>query len=142
MGSRGSFVDVDKGDFTFVDGGQTFRKVAMVDDVVVLERISGGAKAPEYSHSADRIYAVIQKKEKKNIETGENETTIDLKHLAFYDKNHNQKVSIDFQHEHNGAKPHVHFNLIHDKNEPGISPTKEQLALANKIIRRLKLNAY
>lgn len=142
MGSRGSFVDIDKGDFTFVEGGQTFRKVAMVDDVVVLERFEGGVKAPDYSHSADRIYAVIQTQKAKNKKTGEYETVTRLKQLAFYDKNHDQKISVDFGHPHTGVRPHIHIDRIHDKNVPGIPPTKEQLELANKIIRRLKLDAY
>ena len=35
MGGRGSFVDVARGDFNFIIGGQTFPSLGMVDNVEV-----------------------------------------------------------------------------------------------------------
>jgi hypothetical protein len=51
---------------------------------------SNNVKAPEYSHTAELVYAVV----KDGV----------LKHLAYYDQNHKQEVSIDLAHEHNGVK--------------------------------------
>lgn len=123
MGGRGAFVDVSSGDFNFVEGGQTYQAIGEVDGVEVLIRTSGSVKAPDYSHTANRIYATVQ-----------NGT---LKHLSFYDKNHNQVVSIDLQHSHHGIQPHKHLNLDHTDN--GIPISKEEQALVDKIRRRYNL---
>ena len=45
-------------------------------------------KAPEYSHTANRSYAIVQNGK--------------LKHLTFYDETHSQVVSIDLMHQHHG----------------------------------------
>lgn len=127
MGGRGSFVDVNSGNFAFREGGQTYFAIGMIDDnIKVLERPGTSVKAPEMSHTENRIYAVIQKGE--------------LKHLAFYDENHNQIKSIDFGHKHgwNNEKPHVHFNLQHIKNEPGTKPSKDDWVIINKVNNWLK----
>lgn len=127
MGGRGSFVNVNSGNFAFKEGGQTYFSIGMIDDTIkVLERPGTSVKAPEMSHTENRIYAVVQKGE--------------LKHLAFYDENHNQIKSIDFGHAHgwNNEKPHVHFNLQHIKNEPGTKPSKADLAIINKVQDWLK----
>ena len=81
--------------------------------------------APVYSHSPNRIYATV-----KNGE---------LKYLSFYDENHNQIKSIDFDHAHNTVRPHVHFNMDHGKNSPGISPSSSDWALINKIKKEMGL---
>lgn len=121
MGGRGSFVDVTKGDFNFVTGGQTFHSLGMVGNVKVLIRDPGmSVKAPEFSHTADRSYAIIQ----NGI----------LKHLSFYDKDRKQVSCIDFGHSHNGIKPHKHLNLDH--SDSGIIPTQTEIDLANKIKKR------
>lgn len=123
MGSRGSFVNVNANDFTFVDGGQTYHSIGEVDGVKILVRDKGSVKAPELSHSKDTAYAVIQDGS--------------LKHLAWYDENHNQNICIDFLHTHKGLKPHKHLNLDH--SDQGIRPTDKELEFANKIRRRFKL---
>lgn len=126
MGSRGAFADVNAGDFTFVDGGQTFNSIGKVDGVKVLVRTDGySVKAPEYSHTAKRTYAVIQDGK--------------LKHLTFYDENHNQYVSIDLLHEHGSKrlKPHKHLYLDH--TDDGIPISDSELKLINKIKRRFNL---
>lgn len=125
MGSRGSFVNVNSGDFAFEENGQTYFTIGEKMGVQVLVRPNTSVKAPEYSHTRSRIYAVVQKGE--------------LKHLSFYDQNHNQIESIDFGHKHNGLIPHVHYNLNHDKNLPGKKPSKEHLELADKIKKEFKL---
>ena len=128
MGGRGNFVDVASGDFNFVMGGQQYVSLGMVGNVKVIEKVKGNVKsvpAPVYSHSPNRIYATV-----KNGE---------LKYLSFYDENHNQIKSIDFDHAHNSVKPHVHFNMNHDRNSPGIPPSASDWALINKIKKEMKL---
>ncbi len=123
MGSRGAFEDVSVGNFNFVDGGQTYKSVGEVDGIKVLMRTSGSVKAPEYSHTVNRVYAIIQNGA--------------LKHLAFYDENHKQSVSIDLLHEHHGVMPHKHLYLDH--TDKGIPITKEEQALIDKVRRRYNL---
>ena len=94
-------------------------------NVKVIIQDSKAVKAPEYSHTAGRIYAVV-----KNGE---------LKHLAYYDDAHKQAVSIDFAHDHQGVKPHRHVYLSHNKDDPGIPPTPEESALIEKIKKEFKL---
>jgi len=98
--------------------------IGMIDNVKVLVQTSGAVKAPEYSHSANRIYAIIQNGQ--------------LKHIAFYDKNHNQVKSIDLMHKHNGLIPHVHYNLKHGAND-GKPLTSEDIKLIKKIKKGLKI---
>lgn len=123
MGSRGAFQNVEMGDFTFTENGKSYSSVGTVDNVkVLIKTTQGSVKAPEFSHTENRMYAIIQNGE--------------LKHLTYYDENHKQARSIDFGHRHNGVQPHVHIYLNHDRDSPGISPTEEKLKLADKIRRR------
>ncbi len=62
-----------------------------------------------------------------------------LKHVAFYDENHKQSVSIDLAHAHNGVQPHRHVYLSHNKNDPGVPPTKSELDLIKNIKKEFKL---
>lgn len=123
MGSRGAFVNVDLGNFNFIEQGQTYHSIGIIDDVKVLVKDTGSVKAPDYSHTKNRIYAIVQKGR--------------LKHLTWYDENHKQSVSIDFLHSHNGIQPHKHLYLDH--SDSGIPITTEELHLANKIKRRFNL---
>ena len=128
MGSRGAFVDVTKGVFDFVEGGQHYKSLGTLSsnsNVKVIIQDSNAVKAPEYSHTAERIYAVV-----KNGE---------LKHLAYYDEAHKQAVSIDFTHGHKGVQPHRHVYLSHNKNDPGIPPTTDESALIKKIKKEFHL---
>lgn len=121
MGGRGSFVNVAKGDFNFIVGGQLYHSIGNIDNVKVLIRNPGlSVKAPEFSHSADRVYAIIQNGS--------------LKHLAIYDQDHKQVICIDFQHKHKGLIPHKHLNMNH--SDSGIPLTQNEINLANKIRRR------
>lgn len=120
MGARGAFVDVNMDDFTFVEGGQQYQSIGMSGEVKVLIQTKGGVKAPEFSHTPNRVYAVVQDGK--------------LKHIAYYDDKHKQAVSIDLLHEHKGVKPHRHEYMSHNKNDPGIPPTAAEMAL----IRRIK----
>ena len=120
MGARGAFVDVNIEDFTFVEGGQHYQSIGMSGEVKVLIQTKGGVKAPEFSHTPNRVYAVVQDGK--------------LKHIAYYDDKHKQAVSIDLLHEHKGVKPHRHEYMSHNKNDPGIPPTPAEMAL----IRRIK----
>jgi len=125
MGSRGAFVSVNTGDFSFVEGGQNYYSIGEIDNVKVLVQKEGAVKAPEYSHTENRIYAIIQKGQ--------------LKHIAYYDENHKQVESIDLLHGHGKTKiqPHKHYNFNH--NDKGIPITTEQEKLINKIKRRFNL---
>lgn len=128
MGSRGAFVDVSSGNFTFNEGGQHYKSLGTLksdSNVKIIIQDSSNVKAPEYSHTAGRIYAVV----KDGV----------LKHLAYYDENHNQAVSIDFAHAHNGVQPHRHVYLSHNKNDPGVPPTPAEKKLIRKIKREYHL---
>ncbi len=128
MGSRGAFVDVNTGEFTFKEGGQHYKSLGILKDdpnVKVIIQDSNNVKAPEYSHTPGRIYAIV----KEGI----------LKHLAYYDENHNQAVSIDLAHEHNGVKPHRHVYLQHNKNDLGVPPTDAEMELIKKIKKEFNL---
>lgn len=128
MGSRGAFIDVNMGNFTFKESGQIYHSIGNLstdNNVKILVKKEGSVKAPDYSHSPNRIYATIQNGQ--------------LKHLTFYDDSHKQQTSIDLMHYHRGVKPHVHIGLNHDFDSPGISPTDKQLKLIAKIKKEFKL---
>lgn len=128
MGSRGAFESVDTGNFTFKTGGQHYKSIGVLSsnsNVKVIVQDSTNVKAPEYSHTAGRIYAVV--KDGK------------LKHLAYYDENHNQSVSIDLAHAHQGVQPHKHIYMSHNKNDPGMSPTANEIILINQIKKEFHL---
>ena len=78
----------DLGNFHFKEGGQNYHSVGEVDEIQVIIQDSGSVKAPEYSHTANRSYAIVQNGK--------------LKHLTFYDETHSQVVSIDLMHQHHG----------------------------------------
>lgn len=123
MGSRGAFVNIDGKNFDFVEHGQTYHSIGEVDGVKILVRDFGSVKAPDYSHTENRVYAIIQNGA--------------LKHLTWYDENHNQSTSIDFLHPHKGVQPHKHLYLDH--SDSGIEITKKEKDLANKIRRRFNI---
>ena len=97
LGSRSSFKNINAKDFTFVENGKTYRSIGGFDNVRILIKENGSIKAPEFSHTENRIYAIIQNGA--------------LKHLAYYDENHKQAVSIDLLHPHHGVQPHKHLYL-------------------------------
>lgn len=125
MGSRGAFVDVNMNDFTFKAGGQLYQSIGLSGDVKVLVQTKGAVKAPEYSHTANRVYAIIQDGK--------------LKHVAYYDANHKQSIDIDLQHDHKGVRPHRHEYLSHGKNDPGVPPTAAEMAVINRIKKEFGL---
>lgn len=128
MGSRGAFIDVNVKNFTFKEGGQHYKSIGILKEnpnVKVIIQDSNNVKVPEYSHTPGRIYAVVKDGR--------------LKHLGYYDENHKQAVSIDFQHDHGGVQPHRHLYLNHDKNAPGVPPTQTEIELINKIKKEFKL---
>ncbi len=128
MGSRGAFEDVNMGNFSFKEGGQHYFSIGSLSsdsNVKVIVQDAKRVKAPEYSHTPGRIYAVVKDGR--------------LKHLAYYDENHMQAVSIDFDHEHDGVQPHRHVYLSHNKNDPGVPPTAEEQILIQKIKKEFHL---
>lgn len=128
MGSRGAFVDVGDGDFAFVSGGQHYKSLGILQNnpnVKVIVQDTNNVKAPEYSHTARRVYAIVKEGE--------------LKHLAYYDEEHKQAVSVDFSHPHKGVQPHRHVYLSHSKADPGVPPTDIEQALAARIRKEFHL---
>lgn len=128
MGSRGAFVDVNSGNFSFVEGGQHYKSLGVLSsnpNVKIIVQDSNAVKAPEFSHTAGRIYAVVKDGE--------------LKHLAYYDENHKQAVSIDLAHDHKGVQPHRHVYLSHNKSDPGVPPTTKETALIQRIKKEYHL---
>lgn len=124
MGIRGSFVNVENGNFTFSDDGMTYRSIGGYDNIRVLIRTNGlSVKAPEISHSPNRIYAIVQGGA--------------LKHIAFYDNAHQQSVVIDLLHPHYGLMPHKHLYLNHSDN--GIPLTPAENTMIKNIKRRFHL---
>lgn len=128
MGSRGTFIDVNKGNFNFSENGQHYETIGEIEDVKILNQRFGAVKMPEYSHSLNSTYAVIQNGK--------------LKHLTFYDEGHKQVKSINFQHTHvpNKVMPHIHFNLAHDNNEPVTPPSASDWQFINKIKKGLGIS--
>lgn len=125
MGARGAFVDVNMEDFTFVEGRQQYQSIGMSGEIKVLIQTKGGVKAPEFSHTPNRVYAIVQDGK--------------LKHIAYYDDRHKQAVCIDLLHEHRGVRPHRHEYMSHNKNDPGISPTDAEKALIRRIKKEFRL---
>ncbi len=128
MGSRGAFVSVDAGNFSFVEGGQHYMSLGTLSsnpNVKVIIQDSTNVKAPEFSHTPGRVYAVVKDGS--------------LKHLAYYDEEHKQAVSIDFAHAHQGVQPHRHVYMSHGKNDPGVPPTDAEKALIKKIKKEFHL---
>lgn len=128
MGSRGAFVDVNTGNFSFKEGGQHYKSIGVLSsdpNVKVIIQDSSNVKAPEFSHTPGRIYAIV----KEGM----------LKHVAYYDENHKQAVSIDLGHPHKGVQPHRHVYLSHDKNSPGVPPTDAEAKLIKQIKKEFKL---
>lgn len=123
MGGRGSFVSVNSGNFAFREGGQTYFSIATIgDNIKILERPNHSVKAPEYSHTDNRIYAILQKGE--------------LKHIAFYNEKHELIKSIDFLHYHDNKKPHVHYDVYHEGNVT--SPTIDDESIISQVRKWLE----
>ncbi|MBR1580160.1 MAG: hypothetical protein IJ668_06650 [Selenomonadaceae bacterium] len=123
MGSRASFKSAGGGDFTFVENGQTYRTIGGFDNLRVLIKEKGSVKAPEFSHTENRIYAVVQ----KGV----------LKHLVYYDEKHRQAVSIDLTHSHHGVQPHKHIYLDH--SDKGIPISAEEQRLVDRVKKEFNL---
>ena len=123
MGGRGSFRNVSLNDFTFNSNGKTYFKIGEYNGIDIIARKDHlSVKAPEYSHSPNKIYAVVQNGK--------------LKHLTFYDKNHNQAKSIDLGVRHGGMDLHYHLYLDHTTAYPA---TTEDKNLIKEIKRKFNL---
>ena len=88
---------------------------------------SGSVKVPDYSHSPDTVYAIVQDGVVKTI--------------GVY-RNHIKVSSIDLRHEHTNKdgtsfKEHVHTDLHHSKDARALSKYEELLVKrANIVIER------
>ncbi|MDD6727968.1 MAG: hypothetical protein PUE08_01940 [Eubacteriales bacterium] len=128
MGSRGAFLDVNREDFVFNENGQNYYSIGSLsndDNVKILLQSKGAVKAPEYSHTKSRVYAIVQNGM--------------LKHISFYDESHRQVKAIDLLHTHGKEKlkPHIHYNLDH--TDSGISINETDKKLIEQIKREYKL---
>lgn len=121
MGGRGAFLNVNTGNFTFVENGRRYVTLGEIDGIQIIKMNSKNVKAPEYSHSPNRIYVTVKDNQ--------------IKHISFYDESHKQVKVIDFNHSHMGLQPHIHYNLDH--SDKGISLTKDDYDLIEKIKRRM-----
>lgn len=125
MGSRGAFVDVDTGNFSFVSSGQNYFSVGTIStnpNVKVLVQAKGSVKAPEFSHTEGRVYAIVQEGR--------------LKHVTYYDEKHNQAVSIDLTIPHDNKLPHKHLYLDHTT---AYDISDDERELITKIRKEFKL---
>lgn len=125
MGGRGSFIDVDNNDFAFREGGQTYFSVGTIgNNIKILERPRYSVKAPEYSHTENRIYVILQNGK--------------LKHIAFYNEKHELIKSIDFMHQHDNLQPHVHHDVNHVEGTVSKPNSEEQnvINLVNQWLKR------
>ena len=124
MGGRGSFVDIKGGNFDFVQGGQKYFSIGYDDknNIKYLIQPVGSVKVPDYSHTGERIYAIIQNGEVKSI--------------GIYE-NHNKVKSIDLKHTHKTKegkilKEHYHTDLYHKQDAKALSSEDMQLVLKVK----------
>ena len=129
MGSRGAFIDINIGNFVFKEGGQIYHTIGIEDGIkyIIQDDHHGGKKVPDYSHSENTIYALI--------DNGE------IKSIGIYD-NHNKIKSIDLTHDH--FEPtlnkllhhHYHTDLFH--KEPAHELSDEDIKLVKKIKKGAK----
>ncbi len=121
MGGRGSFIDVKHDDFSFVESGQKYHTIGVVDKVKIIikdPKFKESVNQPLYSHSPNAIYATVQRGR--------------LKYITFYGRNHEIVNEIDLQHRHEGVSPHKHPYGNHTIYE---KLTKEEHELVDKIKR-------
>lgn len=130
MGSRGAFLNINSGDFRFICGGQIYNTIGFdkTNNVKYLIQTSGSIKAPDYSHSPNRIYAIFDNKGK-------------IKTIGVY-ANHIKIKSIDLGHTHYEPTlgktlfAHCHTDLYH--REPAKELDKSDWELVNSIIKNGK----
>lgn len=82
----------------------------------------GSVKAPEFSHTEGRVYAIVQEGR--------------LKHVTYYDEKHNQAVSIDLTIPHDSKLPHKHLYLDHTT---AYDISDDEQELIDKIRKEYKL---
>lgn len=129
MGGRGAFINVNLGDFTFVEGGQIYHAVGFEDGIKYLIQENGhtGQKVPDYSHSSDRIYVLLSKGQVKSI--------------GIYE-NHIKVKSIDLTHTHYeptlGKRLDWHYHTDLEHKAPVHELSKADIDLVNKILKGAK----
>ena len=119
MGGRGSFIDVKHDDFSFVENGQKYHTIGVVDKVKIIvkdPKFKESVNQPYFSHSPNSVYATVQ----DGL----------LKYITFYGSDHKIVKEIDLQHRHEVVMPHKHPNGNHTVYE---KLTKEENELVDKI---------
>lgn len=129
MGGRGAFVNIDTGDFAFIDGGQIYHTVGFDDGIKYLIQEKGhtGQKVPDYSHTADRIYVLLSNGKVKSI--------------GIYE-NHFKVKSIDLLHTHYeptlGKKLGWHYHTDLGHKSPAHELSKSDMELVYKVLKGAK----
>ena len=105
MGGRGSFININEDNFNFTEGGQKYFALEYDanNNIKYLVQPKGSVKVPDYSHSGDRIYVILQNNE--------------IKSIGIYE-NHVKVKSIDLRHTHKNKDgtilyEHFHTDLFH-----------------------------
>jgi len=119
MRSRGAFINIENDDFSFVVNGQKYHSLYfdVKRNIKYLIQTEGSNKVPDYSHSPNRIYALIQNGKAKSI---------------WIYEDHVKKVSIDLNHKHKNKDgklldKHVHVDLFHQEDARTLSQYEEDL---------------
>ena len=128
MGGRGSFVDIVRGNFEFVEDGQKYFSIGYdkENNIKYLVQPKGSVKVPDFSHTGERIYAVIQNGQ--------------IKSIGIY-KDHVKVKSIDLQHTHRNSDgsilgKHYHTDLYHTKDAQPLSSKDNDLV--DLVVRGVK----
>lgn len=123
MGGRGYHNDV-KGYLNSNARTSEYSKISQISndkiDFIVDNMQPGAPLAPEFSNTAGKIYALLDKR-------GTN-----IKSITVYDDNHEQAYSIHLDHSHGGKNgPHVHSGMKTGRKE--ITFTKSHQRLIDEV---------
>lgn len=129
MGSRGAFINIDQQDFRFKDGGKIYTTIKLYKNIQILIQQKGSVKVPDFSHSSNAIYAILQNGE--------------IKGIGIYE-NHEKVKSIDLKHQHTNddgeifKEGHYHTDLFHSNIAfPLSKEDKELVGLIKKLTKEI-----
>lgn len=108
------------------EGGFTnynYKAVEVIESVKVLKDVNSkkSTNLPERSNTPDTKYISLTKDNA-------------IKQMREYDSNRKPKVDIDFDHSHNGVKPHIHTYKNGERND-GRALTKTEEKKYGKILK-------
>lgn len=83
--------------------GTAYRTLAQSGNIkIIKQRSSGSTKTPMESRTPNRIYAVVDRRNR-------------VKSITFHESNGKRYKQIDLTKPHNGKKPHVHMGFEHNE---------------------------